>query len=413
MERAHAMAHFDDWLTDRTIRLAELETFVADLTQVGEAFRDGYAIWTSSGTSGTPGLFIHDRVALARYDALELVRCNWPSWPILPRWTPWWPHRPWPWPVPSDRYAVVCMTGGHFATLASVERMRRSLPWLSSSLRAFDGMLPLPQLSAQLQAFDPHWLAGYPSSADLLADVQRSGQLSLHLKGLWTGGETLEHSTRIRIEQSFNCRVRDDYGASEFLPIAWECLEGNLHVNEDWVILEPVDQNLRAVAPGKASHSVLLTNLANHLQPLVRYNLGDRVTPLGRNCACGSSFLTIRVEGRDDDILELETAQCERVRLSPLALVTALEDLAHVHAFQLIRCAPSALELRVDPQREHPDALQRGAATLRQWLCGQGLSNIEIHPLALAPACHPRSGKLRRVLARPLGSVTTPRGHAV
>jgi phenylacetate-CoA ligase len=45
------------------------------------------------------------------------------------------------------------------------------------------------------------------------------------------------------IEQAFGATVRNSYGASEFLPIAWECTHGRLHVNADWVILEPVDEH--------------------------------------------------------------------------------------------------------------------------------------------------------------------------
>lgn len=44
-----------------------------------------------------------------------------------------------------------------------------------------------------------------------------------------------------RIEQGLGCAVRNSYGASEFLPIAWECDQGQLHVNADWVVLEPAD----------------------------------------------------------------------------------------------------------------------------------------------------------------------------
>ena len=45
---------------------------------------------------------------------------------------------------------------------------------------------------------------------------------------------------RERLTRVFGAQVRNSYGASEFLPIAWECAHGHLHVNEDWVLLEPV-----------------------------------------------------------------------------------------------------------------------------------------------------------------------------
>ena len=398
MHRAQAMNHFDDWLTDRSIKRRDLEAFISDLSKVGQPFGAGHAVWSSSGTSGTPGLFIHDPSALAIYDALEMVRCNWPSWPILPRWSPW-PLSGWPWPSPADRYAVVCMTGGHFATLASVQRLRRSHPWLQVSVQPFDGMLSLEQLVPQLNQFAPQWLASYPSTADLLSDAQASGELKLRLRGIWTGGETLDPATRARLCQRFDCPVRDDYGASECLPIAWECPEGALHVNEDWVLLEPVDHALQPVPPGVMSATVLLTNLANHLQPLIRYDLGDRITRLPLPCPCGSPFMAIHVDGRDDDIVELTDTNGRVVRIAPLVLVGALEDRAGVHAFQVVRRDANTLELRLDPLRESPDAALRATRALSAILLAHGLSETQILKGSQKPQCHPRSGKLRRIVA--------------
>lgn len=60
----------------------------------------------------------------------------------------------------------------------------------------------------------------------------------------------------------------------------------NLHLNADWVILEPVDAALRPVPPGNPSHSTLLTNLANRVQPIIRYDLGDSVTMLPAPPSC-------------------------------------------------------------------------------------------------------------------------------
>jgi hypothetical protein len=40
----------------------------------------------------------------------------------------------------------------------------------------------------------------------------------------------------------------------------------------------PVDQDYRPVLPGEPSHTVLMTNLANRVQPLIRYDQGDSVT---------------------------------------------------------------------------------------------------------------------------------------
>ena len=64
------MAAFDDWCTDRAVTWREVERFLAARAHIGERFLDRYVVWTSSGTTGTPGVFVQDATALAAYDAM-------------------------------------------------------------------------------------------------------------------------------------------------------------------------------------------------------------------------------------------------------------------------------------------------------------------------------------------------------
>ena len=155
----------------------------------------------------------------------------------------------------------------------------------------------------------PTVLTSYPTELVLLAREQRAGRLDLDLTGIWSGGESLTGRDRAEIGAAFGCPVVDDYGASEFLNIAYDCGCGSLHLNRDWVILEPVDRDYRPVAPGEPSWTVLLTNLANHVQPIIRYDLGDSVTFAKRPCRCGSPLPALRVGGRRDDTVALAAAE--------------------------------------------------------------------------------------------------------
>ena len=82
------------------------------------------------------------------------------------------------------------------------------------------------------------------------------------------------------------------------------------------------------VPPGQLSQSVLVTNLANRVQPIIRYKMGDRVTISPDTCPCGSSFPVIHVIGRTDEILSLPTLHGEIVQILPLALVTVAAELS-------------------------------------------------------------------------------------
>ena len=178
---------------------------------------------------------------------------------------------------------------------------------------------PLRQLASELQTLQPSVLITYPSCAAALAQLQQQGAMQLHLREVWVGGEQLSPAQRQRVHCAFGCAVRNSYGASECFSIAWECTHGCLHVNDDWVILEPVDERRQPVPEGRLSHSVLLTNLANRTQPLIRYRLEDRVRRVPGRCACGSEFAVIEVQGRSADTLIFRDAHRRPVCVLPLA----------------------------------------------------------------------------------------------
>lgn len=397
VDKVTLMAAFNDWACDRAITHDAVQRWLADPQAIGTAWLGRYLVWTSSGTSGEPGVFVQDAAALAAYDAIDTLRLRAAS--AASPWT-----APLTWWLAGQRIAYVGALGGHFAGVANMRRVARlAAPWPAwwvPQVQELSVLDPLPEIAQALQSCRPSVLVTYPSCAAALARLAAGGALDIAPRETWLGGEQLSPGERRVVEAAFGT-TRSGYGASEFISIAWECSAQRLHVNEDWVILEPVDTQGRAVEPGETSHAVLLTNLANTLQPLIRYRLSDRVRWHGRGCACGSRLPVIEVEGRDDDTLLLSDAQRRAVSMLPMALSTVLEDEAGLTRFQLLQLDADALELRLDASEPHPgEAFVRGHAALCRYLARHGLSNVSVRlgqrPLHAAT----RSGKLRRVQAR-------------
>lgn len=211
VNKATLMRDLGASLTVADLHGDEVDRFMAAAAP-GALLRGRYALWTSSGTTGEPGIFLHDRDALAIYDALEMFRFRGLSAAaeMAARL------------LTGERYAMVAATGGHFAGAASIERLRTLYPWLQPRLRVFSLLQPLHDLVAELNAFRPTLMATYPTAADQLAGERAAGRLSIAPTEIWTGGECLVESTRRRLQQVFGCRVRNSYGASEFLSIAAE-----------------------------------------------------------------------------------------------------------------------------------------------------------------------------------------------
>lgn len=382
------MQRFDDWVTVPEVTRAAVQAFLADRKRIGERFLGRYLIWKSSGSTGEPGIYVQDGDALATFDALMATHIDPTRFAARYSW-PLFAH--------GGRAALVAATGDHFASIASWQRLCQSSPWIAA--RGFSIMDPLPALVDALNQYQPVFLASYPTMLTLLADERKAGRLRIDPVCLWSGGECLAPGTKLEIERAFKCRVANEYGASECMSIAFGCDAGWLHVNADWVVLEPVDDAYRPTQPGEPSRTVLLTNLANRVQPIIRYDLGDSVIVNPEPCACGNPLPAIQVEGRHDDVIAMVAQDGRVVRLLPLALTTIVEEAANVHRFQIVQTAPDRLALRLD-RRSVGDveaAWHAAAAALRAYLCRQSLPDVKVVLDEHGPAPDRRSGKLREV----------------
>lgn len=390
--RAELMHRFTEWVSDPVLEPAALQDFMAHSEACGSAFDGRYVVWESSGTSGLPGVFVQDAQSMAVYDVLEALRRSSPR-PLVRYMDPFYS---------TERIAFVGATDGHFASYVSLERMRRRNPWLAGSIRSFSIQQPLDALVDALNAFAPTVLATYPTAAALLADAAQQGHWHAKVREVWTGGEGLTPAVRAHVERVLDCPLRHSYGASEFLAMGWECSHGHMHVNADWVILEPVDANSKPVAPGVLSHHVLLTHLANTVQPLIRYELGDQIRVGTEPCPCGSPLPVIEVQGRRDDALVLRGRAGASVTLLPLAITTVLEDEAGVFDFQLRQTGAHAVSLRLGLRgRDAADAMGRCSAVLRAFARSHGVADLQVTLEVDQPLLRGRSGKVRRVMAVP------------
>lgn len=389
VRKAELMAGFERGLTDPALRLADLRRFLDDPAAIGGAYLGRYAAWESSGSTGEPGVFVNDAASLAVQDALEVLRRRSPR-PGARLLDPLFL---------GERIAFVGAIGGHFASIASLERLRRVNPLLAARLRCLSFLLPLPELVAQLDGWAPTILSTYPSMAVILAEERLAGRLRIAPAEIWTGGEALTPAMRAFVRRAFECPVTNDYGCSEFLALANECPQGRLHLNADWAILESLDAAGRPVPAGQPGTRCLLTHLANHLQPLIRYELGDCVTLHEDACPCGSRLPTLEVSGRSDDVLQLGHPP-GAIALSPLALSTVLEDDAGLFDFQLVQRGPRHLELTTRlGGREARRDLDRGRDALQAFLHGQGADGVAVRCRRAEPIRQQRSGKIRRVVA--------------
>lgn len=99
--------------------------------------------------------------------------------------------------------------------------------------------------------------------------------------------------------KAFGRKITSEYGSAETGIIAFECPEGNMHINMEHVLIEEDDGE------------IIVTNLLSYSFPFIRYRLGDHIRmDTGTRCPCGRHSPVIseitgrigkRIHGRNDD----------------------------------------------------------------------------------------------------------------
>lgn len=336
--KAELMPRFDEWVTDPAVTLAAVRAFVEDPALIGEKFLGRYTVSTTSGTTGTPGIFLTDQRVLAVTAAVGTRTLSSLLNPkdiarIVAR---------------GGRIAMVIATGGHFASATAAAALRKNR-LRRNRIRVFGVHTPIPELVNALNAFRPAILTPYASTGALLATEQQAGRLHVDPALVILSAEGLPAGEYSRIATAFGAKVRHSYAANECPFLSQSCQHGWLHVNSDWVILEPVDADHQPVPPGQRSHTALLTNLANRTQPILRYDLGDSVLLRPDPCPCGDPLPAIQVEGRTADLLTFPTSSGEPVTIAPLTISLTLERLPGIELFQIVHTAPTSLSIRLQP----------------------------------------------------------------
>ena len=162
---------------------------------------------------------------------------------------------------------------------------------------------PFEEVRDGVAAVGPTHLVGYASVVGRLARATIAGELDIHPVRVSTNSEPLSEEDREAIRAAWGATVHNLWGSTEIGVQAVGCGHGDgLHICEDEVVLERVDESGDPVAADEPAARTLATGLANRAFPFIRYDLGDEVTLLPGRCACGSSLARVTdIAGRRDD----------------------------------------------------------------------------------------------------------------
>jgi phenylacetate-coenzyme A ligase PaaK-like adenylate-forming protein len=217
---------------------------------------------------------------------------------------------------------------------------------------------PIKKLVECLNTFQPEVLTSYPSIISMLALEQQEGRLKISPRVVVTTAEICTEDMKHKIKDAWGITPFNSYAMTEMPFLGTTCSHNKgIHVFEDMAVLEVVDENNRPVPNGVLGHKILITNLFSYTQPIIRYEITDMIEMSEEPCSCGRPFRLIKsVEGRIDDIIDLEGIHSESVPVHPIHFRTELGLIRELRQYQVVHKKDSLhfnLVLRGPTDRDH------------------------------------------------------------
>jgi phenylacetate-CoA ligase len=286
MNKRDLMDNWDQIVTDKVLTLNEAGPFL--FMEKDYSLFHGYHLFASGGSSGRRGMYVWDTNEIA-ITVAGLHRYQY-------------------------RDGFQCSNGGEGFRVASIAALKPvhlsetvfafpALPLMKSL--ALSALAPIDDIVTALNDYQPTHLNGYPSVISRLANHAIKGDLKISPKRILVGAEPLMDSMLRLIKKAWkNVVLTNQWGSTDAGAHASACdySNGQLHLNEDLVIVEPVDDNNTPVLSGETSTKILITNLYRKSMPIFRYEMDDMVCMVADKCACGSNYQLIHsIEGRHED----------------------------------------------------------------------------------------------------------------
>jgi phenylacetate-CoA ligase len=376
MTKAQMMADFDDVVTGRRLSRRLAEQHLAASAHEPGLLLDQYVCLISGGSSGLRGVFVQTLGEFADFVA-SLIRPGWARAMAAGG------------PPPEGLVLGIVAAASPVHSSGFGAAVAAGPP---VTLIPAPATLPLPEIIARLNAAQPPALLGYASKLAELAREQLAGRLRIAPRSVTSVAELLTPADRAVIERAFAVPVTDAFVSTEGLVGHSEPGGSVLRFAGDMCLAELVGEDNNPVPAGVPSARVLVTNLHNLTQPLIRYELTDRFTALEDTSAVG--WLRASIDGRADEVFGYGG-----VAVHPHVIRSALAGAAMVCEYQ-VRQTGNGIEVACVAAGDLDAAALAGR--LEHALRQAGLTEPRVSiTLAEAITRDPQTGKVRRFIPLP------------
>ena len=297
LDKKILMEHFDELVTDRRLKQAELLRFDENCQDGGETYLDNFHVVHSSGSTGTPRYFVYDQAAWEQM-LIGIIRgALWGmSMKSILKLL-----------ADKPRILYIAATDGRYGGAMAVGD---GIKGIRAEQRFLDINTPLTKWSKAVREFRPNMIIGYPSAVKILAELIDREKEPLHIRRVISCGEPLSAGLRKFLENAFHTEVINFYGASESLALGVEQrADGGMILFDDLNVIEVIDGEM------------YVTCLYNFTQPLIRYHISDKLIlhEMETNADCSFTRADVLL-CRNEDTLWFEKQDGSREYLHPLSM---------------------------------------------------------------------------------------------
>ncbi len=375
--------HYERWVTDQEITYEGVMSYLKN-TDANQLYLSKYTALTTSGTSGSPMPMIRDSYHNTIHGAMISRRL------FTGNASPEFMN-------PSKyRIASIIYTDPKVSSYRSLLKAKQAAGEYAVNMQAFSPAQPIGELARQIEAFHPDVITCYPSAMCAIAVEQRKGNIHLDLRAIACSAEALTEDMFNLFTETFHCPVINNYCSTEGGEAAMSCSNGHLHVNEDWVIIEPVDENRMPITDEDVwSEGILITDLTNYVQPVIRYYMNDQVKIHRHSNQCDNSFAQMEIQGRSGGITEV----CGKSILIT-HFAKDLESIPMVCISQIAQTATDTLEIRAvfAPDADKEKVFADIESRVKKILDREGCEGYHIIHSDQEPQRNERGGKLQKFI---------------
>lgn len=307
LAKTQMMQRFDDLITDRKLRIQEIKDFITNnKNQLN--YKSNYWINTTSGSTGSPGIFVFNNDEWSQIMAAFLRMQEFAGYKVNLF-------------NPPKRAVVSSLKMTHMSSLVSKTVGDFLMPMLH-----MDATEKPEDIVRKLNEFQPHTLVGYASMIHILAQERLKQTLKISPEIIFSSSEVLTNDMRKKIEKAFGKKLFNEYASTEAGSIGGECqYHTGLHLLEDNVYVEVVDRDNHPVPEGAFGDKLLITPLFNRTQPLIRYELSDSIKLSSKSCPCGRPHILIEdIQGRTEDFLYFDSPE-KKITIHPNKIQEIME----------------------------------------------------------------------------------------